>query len=76
MTTDQAAENHVPSPASGPADTTATINAATMRRVRLHGAHDLRLHVEARPEQVPGEVLLRVNAVSVCGSDIDRKSVV
>ena len=75
MTTDQAAENHVPSPASGPANTTATINAATinaatMRRVRLHGAHDLRLHVEARPEQVPGEVLLRVNAVSVCGSDM------
>jgi L-iditol 2-dehydrogenase len=42
----------------------------TMRTVRLHGAHDLRLHDEPRPAARPGEVLLRVSAVSVCGSDM------
>lgn len=42
----------------------------TMRRVRLHGPHDLRLHDEQRPGAVPGEVLLKVSAVSVCGSDM------
>ena len=42
----------------------------TMRRVRLHGPHDLRLHDERRPEAVPGEVMLKVSAVSVCGSDM------
>ncbi|GAA4006715.1 sorbitol dehydrogenase [Deinococcus rubellus] len=42
----------------------------TMRRVRLHGPHDLRLHDEGRPEVVPGEVMVKVSAVSVCGSDM------
>ena len=42
----------------------------TMKRVRLHGPHDLRLHDEGRPELVPGEVMLKVSAVSVCGSDM------
>ena len=42
----------------------------TMKRVRLHGPHDLRLHDERRPEAVPGEVMLKVSAVSVCGSDM------
>lgn len=42
----------------------------SMHTVRLHGAHDLRLHDEPRPEAVPGEVMLRVQAVSVCGSDM------
>ncbi|PNY79922.1 alcohol dehydrogenase [Deinococcus koreensis] len=41
-----------------------------MRTVRLHGVHDLRLHDEPRPLTVPGEVMLRVQAVSVCGSDM------
>lgn len=42
----------------------------SMRTARLHGVHDLRLHDEPRPVAVPGEVMLRVQAVSVCGSDM------
>ncbi len=42
----------------------------SMSTVRLHGAHDLRLHHEAVPAHVPGEVFLKVQAVSVCGSDM------
>ncbi|UQN08885.1 zinc-binding dehydrogenase [Deinococcus sp. QL22] len=42
----------------------------TMRTARLHAAHDLRLHDETRPLARPGEVLLKVEAVSVCGSDM------
>jgi L-iditol 2-dehydrogenase len=38
--------------------------------LRLHGAGDLRLHDEPRPEPGPGEDLLRVTAVGVCGSDL------
>lgn len=53
----------IPGPEAGGA-------ARTMRTARLHGAHDLRLHDEPVPERVPGEVLLRVSAVSVCGSDM------
>lgn len=45
-------------------------SSATMRTVRLHGVHDVRLHDEACPARVPGEVMLRVEAVSVCGSDM------
>lgn len=41
-----------------------------MPRARLHGAHDLRLDHDERPSARPGEVLLRVSAVSVCGSDM------
>lgn len=43
----------------------------TMRGVKIHGAHDVRLHA-ALPEPVPnaGDVVLRVRAVGVCGSDL------
>jgi L-iditol 2-dehydrogenase len=42
-----------------------------MRGVKIHGARDVRFH-DALPEPVPGEgeVLLRVRAVGVCGSDL------
>jgi L-iditol 2-dehydrogenase len=42
----------------------------SMRTVRLHGAFDLRLHDEPLPITPAGEVRLRVEAVSVCGSDM------
>jgi len=42
----------------------------TMRVVRLHGAGDMRLHEEAIPVPCPGESLVRVTAVGVCGSDL------
>jgi L-iditol 2-dehydrogenase len=41
-----------------------------MRIARLHGRTDLRLHDEERPRPGPGEVLVRVGAVGLCGSDI------
>ncbi len=41
-----------------------------MKVLRLHGVQDLRLHDEPVPEPGPGESLLRVNAVGVCGSDL------
>jgi L-iditol 2-dehydrogenase len=37
--------------------------------LRLHGARDLRLHEETEPVPRPDEVLLRVDAVGLCGSD-------
>ncbi len=42
----------------------------TMRVMRLHGAGDLRLHQESIPAPGPGESLVRVTAVGVCGSDL------
>jgi L-iditol 2-dehydrogenase len=41
-----------------------------MRVLRLHGAGDLRLHTEPDPLPGPGEALLRVTAVGLCGSDL------
>jgi L-iditol 2-dehydrogenase len=41
-----------------------------VRAARLHGPRDLRLHDEPRPRPGPGEVLVRVEAVGVCGSDL------
>lgn len=41
-----------------------------MRAARLHGARDLRLHEEPTPEPGPGETLVRVAAVGLCGSDL------
>jgi L-iditol 2-dehydrogenase len=41
-----------------------------MNVLRLHGAGDLRLHSEPVPQPGPGEVLLRVTAVGLCGSDL------
>ncbi len=41
-----------------------------MQVLRLHGSCDLRLHQEDVPVPGPGERLLRVKAVGVCGSDL------
>jgi L-iditol 2-dehydrogenase len=41
-----------------------------VKSLRLHGARDLRLHDEAMPVPRPGEALLRVTAVGLCGSDM------
>ena len=38
--------------------------------VRLHGVGDLRLHDEPLPEPGAGDVLVRVTAVGICGSDL------
>ena len=40
-----------------------------MKALRLHGTGDLRLHDEPVPEPRDGEVLVRVAAVGLCGSD-------
>ena len=40
-----------------------------MKALRLHGTGDLRLHEEPLPEPGVGELLLRVTAVGLCGSD-------
>lgn len=42
----------------------------SMRVARLHGRGDLRLHDEERPRPAPGEALVRVGAVGLCGSDL------
>jgi len=41
-----------------------------MQVARIHGAGDLRLHDEPVPAPGPGEVLVRVTAVGICGSDV------
>jgi L-iditol 2-dehydrogenase len=41
-----------------------------MRVLRLHGAGDLRLHDEADPVPAPGEELVRITGVGLCGSDL------
>ncbi len=41
-----------------------------MKVARLHGRGDLRLADEPVPEPGPGEVLVRVTAVGICGSDL------
>ncbi len=41
-----------------------------MRVARLHGARDIRVSDEAVPEPGPGEQLVRVTAVGICGSDL------
>src|SRR6185436_9397610 len=41
-----------------------------MKVARLHATGDLRLHTEPDPTPGPGEILLRVTAVGVCGSDL------
>jgi L-iditol 2-dehydrogenase len=40
-----------------------------VKALRLHGPGDLRLHDEPEPEPRNGEVLVRVTAVGLCGSD-------
>ena len=41
-----------------------------MKVARLHGRRDVRVHEEPRPEPGPGEALVRVRAVGLCGSDL------
>jgi len=40
------------------------------KTVRLHGVSDLRLHDEPLPVPGPGDLLVRVTAVGICGSDL------
>ena len=42
----------------------------TMRAARLHGIRDLRIEDLPKPFPGPGEVLLKVAAAGVCGSDV------
>jgi L-iditol 2-dehydrogenase len=46
-----------------------TTDRPSMRAARLHGARDLRLEDIPRPTARPGEVLLQVASVGICGSD-------
>lgn len=41
-----------------------------MIAARLHGVGDIRFHDEAVPEPGAGEVLLKITAVGICGSDL------
>jgi L-iditol 2-dehydrogenase len=41
-----------------------------MKAARLHGIGDLRLADEPVPEPEPGETLVKVTAVGICGSDL------
>lgn len=41
-----------------------------MQSLWLHNIGDIRLHDEPLPQPQPGELLLRVTAVGICGSDI------
>ena len=41
----------------------------TMQAVRNHGPRDYRLEGVARPHAGPGEVVIRVDAAGICGSD-------
>jgi L-iditol 2-dehydrogenase len=41
-----------------------------MRVARLHGSGDIRVSDEVVPEPGPGEQLVRVTAVGICGSDL------
>ncbi len=41
-----------------------------MRAARLHGTADLRVEEEPAPEAAPGQSLVRVTAVGICGSDL------
>ncbi len=42
----------------------------SIRVCRLHGQHDLRLETTADPEPGEGEVLVRIGAGGICGSDL------
>ena len=43
--------------------------AATMRAAVYHGARDIRIEHVPRPRPTPGEVLVRVHANGICGTD-------
>ena len=42
----------------------------TMKAVVLHAADEMRVEPRAVPTPGPGEVLLRVNCASICGTDV------
>jgi L-iditol 2-dehydrogenase len=42
----------------------------TMKAVVLHGADEMRVDARAVPEPGAGEVLLKVNCASICGTDV------
>jgi len=44
---------------------------ATMRALRVHGPHELRLEELPRPTPGPGEVLVRIAAVGICRTDLE-----
>lgn len=46
------------------------MNGATMRLARVHGPGDVRLDEVPVPEAGPGEVVVRVAACGICGSDL------
>ena len=48
----------------------ASIERETIRVARLHGPRDIRVADEARPLPGPGQAVVRVTAVGICGSDI------
>jgi L-iditol 2-dehydrogenase len=41
-----------------------------MKTLRLHGLRDMRLHDEEKPIPAPGQQLLKVTSVGICGSDL------
>src|SRR4030081_3156081 len=43
--------------------------AATMRAAVYHGPRDIRIEDVPRPRPAPGEVLVRVHANGICGTD-------
>jgi D-arabinose 1-dehydrogenase-like Zn-dependent alcohol dehydrogenase len=43
---------------------------STMKAVVLHGADDMRVQAWPVPELGPGEVLLKVEVASICGTDV------
>src|SRR6266850_7783642 len=43
---------------------------ATMKAVVLHGADEMRVDARAVPTPGAGEVLLKVNCASICGTDV------
>ncbi|HET9615137.1 MAG TPA: alcohol dehydrogenase catalytic domain-containing protein [Candidatus Limnocylindrales bacterium] len=43
-----------------------------MRAVRWHARNDVRLDDIAAPQPGPGQVLLRVEAAAICGTDVDE----
>lgn len=43
---------------------------STMKAVVLHGADEMRVESRAVPEPGAGEVLLKVNCASICGTDV------
>src|SRR4029453_17061306 len=46
------------------------MSGGSMRAAVLHGPRDVRVEDYPRPELAPGQVLLRVRRVGMCGSDL------